>query len=156
MFFHIRSPNRRRRSLCLSRFTLRAKALSFIFFRTDLASTSASDFPGFDQRACGDEARQLSAGEESLLHGACPGHGGIFGMRMMARADFIGIASSFQDSLPGRDDRRGLGYSRSRSRATGRPRPTILFPGDSEANLRAYARMQASTANACLRNSPTG
>ena len=30
-----------------SRCTLRAKALSFIFFRTDLASTSASDFPGF-------------------------------------------------------------------------------------------------------------
>src|SRR5580698_10570187 len=29
-----------------SRFTLRAKALSFIRFRTDFASTSASDFPG--------------------------------------------------------------------------------------------------------------
>src|ERR1017187_10078394 len=29
-----------------SRFTLRAKALSFIRFRTDFASTSANDFPG--------------------------------------------------------------------------------------------------------------
>ena len=29
-----------------SRFTLRAKALSFIRFRTDLVSTSASDLPG--------------------------------------------------------------------------------------------------------------
>ncbi len=41
------NPNRRRRPLMSSRFTLRANALSFIFFRTDLASTSASDLPGF-------------------------------------------------------------------------------------------------------------
>ena len=80
-----------------SRFTLRAKALSFILFRTDLVSTSASDLPGLIKRDSGDEAGEFVAGEESLFHGRVAGHAGVFGVRHDGAADFVGVSALFQD-----------------------------------------------------------
>ena len=42
----------------------RANALSFIFFRTDLASTSWTLFDRLDERRRGDQSRQLVDGEQ--------------------------------------------------------------------------------------------
>src|SRR5881227_3757998 len=80
-----------------SRLTLRAKALSFIFLRTDLASTSARDLPGFHQCGGGNEPGQLVAGEQCLLHGRHPGHVGIIGMGEDGAAHLFRISALFED-----------------------------------------------------------
>ena len=58
----------RRRCMTSSRLTPRANALSFIFFRTDLASTSCTLRDGLHERGGGDEPRELVHGEQRLRH----------------------------------------------------------------------------------------
>src|SRR5579864_498395 len=69
-----------------SRLTVRAKALSFIFLRTDFASTSANDFPGLTSaQAVMNPARTLA------------GDAGIFRVRHNRAANLVGIFALFQN-----------------------------------------------------------
>ena len=80
-----------------SRFTLRAKALSFILFRTDFTSTSASDLPGLIRATGGDESGEFVAGEESFFHGRVAGDAAVLGVRHDGAADFVGVSALFQN-----------------------------------------------------------
>src|SRR2546428_12208393 len=83
-----------------SRFTLRANALSFIFFRTDFASTSASDFPGFTSAHAVMNPASSSQANRALSIGVSRRTPVQLGVRHDGAANFIGSAALFQNFIP--------------------------------------------------------
>ena len=75
-----------------SRLTARAKALSFIFLSTPLASTSCDGLCGLDEGAGGEEAGELVAGEEGLSRWVVGRDAGVVGVGEDGVEDFFGPA----------------------------------------------------------------
>ena len=80
-----------------SRFTLRAKALSFIRLSDRLHVNFGKRLAGLDQGNSGDESRKFVAGEERFLHRRIAGDAGVFRMRHDGAADFVGVAALLED-----------------------------------------------------------
>src|SRR5579864_5556576 len=121
-----------------SRLTVRAKALSFIFLRTDFASTSANDFPGLTSaQAVMNPARTLA------------GDAGIFRVRHNRAANLVGIFALFQNfvAIVRMLLRAGILFVIEIVDQSDHA-PQVFVCGKLS---RIGARMQASTAKACLR-----
>ena len=80
-----------------SRLTERAKALSFIFFLTELGIHLRQRLVGLDQRGGGDESGKLVAGEQRFLQQALARNSAVAGVRQDRAANLFGHAALFQD-----------------------------------------------------------
>src|ERR1043166_1158778 len=87
------TPSSAAPSTTSSRLTARANALSFIFFRTDLASTSCT-LRGGRRRAVG----ELVDGEQRLRHARLAGHVAIRGVAEDGAEHVVGPAPGSQYS----------------------------------------------------------